>query len=87
MSWWSFIKAVYRGEHKLAGTTWTMLILTVIYTISPLDFIPELIFPVIGYVDDLGLWGVLAALAAREKSRYDAALAKEPIVVQAERIS
>ena len=42
MSWWNFIKAVFRGEHKLAPTTWIAAVVTVIYTISPLDFIPEL---------------------------------------------
>lgn len=26
-----------------------------IYTISPLDFIPEMIFPIIGFADDIGL--------------------------------
>jgi uncharacterized membrane protein YkvA (DUF1232 family) len=85
VSWTSFIKAVFRGEHKLAPTTWFMGIFTVIYTISPIDFFPDFIVPIIGYIDDLGMWGVFIALAAREKSRWEVAVA-ESSTVHAERI-
>lgn len=73
MSWWSFIKAVFRGEHKLAPTTWIMAVITVIYTISPVDFIPEIFLGPLGLIDDLGMWAALLALAAREKSRFEVA--------------
>jgi len=75
MSWWCFIKDIAHGAHKPAGTTWAMAVFTVIYTLSPVDFFPELFLPVIGYIDDLGVWGVLIALAAREKSRWEVASA------------
>ena len=84
MSWWSFTKAVFRGEHKLAPTTWLMGAFTVVYTISPIDLIPELLLPIIGYIDDLGVWGVFLALAAREKSRWE--VANAPQTVHAERL-
>ena len=74
MSWWNFIKAVFRREHKLAPTTWIAAVVTVIYTISPIDFIPEFILGPLGLVDDLGLWAVFLSLAAREKSRYEVAV-------------
>lgn len=70
MSWWSFIKAVFRGEHKLAPMTWFVAVATVVYTVWPIDLIPDVI-PVLGQLDDLGVWGILIALAAKEKSRYE----------------
>lgn len=85
MSWWSFVKAVLRREHRLAPTTWGMFIFTVVYTVSPIDFVPELVLPIIGYIDDLGLWGVFLALAAREKSRFE--VASQPSEVKAERLA
>jgi len=73
MSWWNFVRAVFRKEHKLAPMTWVAAVFTVIYTISPIDFIPDM-FPIVGQLDDLGLWGVLLLIAAREKSRYEVAV-------------
>lgn len=84
MSWMSFIKAVVKGEHKLAPTTWFMAVVTVIYTVSPVDFIPEILLGPFGLADDLGMWGLLLALAAREKSRWE--VANAPQTVYAERI-
>lgn len=86
MSWMSFIKAVFKGEHKLAPTTWFMAIFTVIYTISPIDFFPELLLPIIGYIDDIGVWGLFIALAGREKSRWEVTVAQER-PVHADRLS
>ena len=86
MGWMSFTKAVLKGEHKLAPTTWFMAIFTVIYTVSPIDFFPELLLPIIGYIDDLGVWGLFIALAAREKSRWEVTVAQEQ-TVHAERLS
>jgi len=74
MSWWNFVRAVFKGEHKLAPLTWVTAVVTVIYTLSPLDFIPELFLGPLGLADDLGLWAVLIGLAAREKSRYEVAV-------------
>ena len=83
MSWWNFAKAVLRREHSLAPTTWLALIATVIYTISPIDFIPDFLLP-LGIVDDLGMWAVFLALATREKSRWDQE--HQPDTVYSERL-
>jgi uncharacterized membrane protein YkvA (DUF1232 family) len=84
MGWWSFIRAVMRREHSLAPTTWVAFVVTVIYTISPLDFIPELFFGPFGLADDLGVWGIFLVLASREKVRWEAA--NQPQTVHAERL-
>lgn len=70
--WFSFIKAVVRGEHRVAPLSWFALAGTVLYTLWPVDLVPELLLPVVGYVDDLGLWGVFLVLATRERARWQA---------------
>ena len=52
--WMNFFRAVRRREHKLAPMTWVTAIGALIYTISPLDFIPD-VLPVLGQMDDLGI--------------------------------
>ena len=85
MSWFSFVKAVLRGEHKLAPTTWVVGVVTTLYAVWPLDVLPDVV-PFLGQLDDLGLWGVLIALLAREKSRWEVTVAQER-PVHAERLS
>lgn len=70
MGWLNFIKAVFRREHKLATSTWVMAVVTVVYTVSPIDFIPDVFLP-LGLADDLGMWAILFGLAVKEKSRYE----------------
>lgn len=82
--WWKFVKAVWRKEHKLAPTTWLTAIFACIYTIVPVDLIPELIFGPIGFVDDLGVWGVFVMLATREKNRWQEKFAADPRIVDIE---
>ena len=71
MSWTDFVRAIFRKEHKLAPLTWATAVFAVIYTVSPFDFD---CIPIVGWIDDLGVWGVFLALAAREKSRYEVAV-------------
>jgi len=72
--WGKFVKAVFKGEWKLSPLSWAAAIGTVLYVLSPIDFVPEAFIPVVGYIDDLGLWGVMTLLAAREKSRWESSL-------------
>jgi uncharacterized membrane protein YkvA (DUF1232 family) len=79
--WKAFFTAVRRGEFKISGLSWVALIGTLIYTVSPIDLIPEIVFPVVGYIDDLGLWGVMTLLANRERQRWLAQLSAESVTV------
>ncbi|WP_084079301.1 YkvA family protein [Demequina sp. NBRC 110057] len=83
MTWWKFFQAVRRGEHKIGGMTWFTAAAALVYTISPIDLIPELIFPLVGLVDDLGLWGVTLMLLNREKNAWEAHAATTARVVDA----
>ncbi|WP_062070923.1 DUF1232 domain-containing protein [Demequina sediminicola] len=81
MSWWKFLGAVRRGEHKVSPFTWMTGIVTVLYTFWPVDLIPELVLGPLGFIDDLGLWGVFIMLASREKSAWEEQLTTSPRVV------
>lgn len=74
MGWGEFFKAIRRGDHKLAPMTWVTAIGALVYTISPLDFIPEIVLGPLGLLDDAGIWGIAIALAVREKNRWEAQL-------------
>ena len=72
-----FLKAIKNGEHRLAPSTWIVAIAAVVYTISPIDLIPELVLGPLGFADDIGVWGILAVLLAREQRRWQAGLTSE----------
>jgi len=73
--WWSFLKAVKTRQHRVAPTTWVAGIAAVVYTVAPIDLIPEIVLGPLGFVDDIGLWSILAILFAREQRRWLAGLA------------
>ncbi|MFN3866302.1 MAG: YkvA family protein [Demequina sp.] len=79
--WWKFLRAVRRGEHKLAPLTWVTAVAAVIYTMIPIDLIPELFFGPVGLIDDLGFWGIVAMLATREKNAWAQGRARRARVV------
>ena len=74
---WKFLNAIKDGEHRVAPTTWIVAIGAVVYTFVPLDLIPELVLGPLGFADDLGLWGIVALLVARERRRWQAGLESE----------
>lgn len=86
MGWGSFFKALRKGEHKLSPMTWIASIGALIYTISPVDFIPEIVFGPLGLVDDVGFWGIVIALAAREKARWEAQLSDRADIIDVESV-
>ncbi len=72
--WWRFLQAVRHGEHRIAPVTWLAAVGAVIYTLVPIDLIPELFLGPLGFVDDIGLWGFLLVLVTREKQQWEARL-------------
>lgn len=64
------VKDTYSGEYKavdkLAVAT---AVLALVYLVSPLDFIPEVI-PGIGVVDDIAILSFAVGLCAKEIKRY-----------------
>lgn len=70
--WGRFVRAVLSRRWKISPLSWLGAIGTIIYVLSPIDVIPELFLPDVGYIDDLGVWGVMMLLANREKARWHA---------------
>ena len=71
--WGRFARAVLSRRWKISALSWLGAIGTIVYVLSPIDVIPELFLPVVGYIDDLGVWGVMMLLANREKARWETA--------------
>lgn len=74
---WKFLRAIKNGEHRVAPSTWAAAIAAVVYTVVPVDFIPELVLGPLGFADDLGLWAIFAVLFVREQRRWESGLAPE----------
>ncbi|WP_062379308.1 YkvA family protein [Demequina pelophila] len=79
--WFRFLKAIKNGEHRLAPMTWVAAAGALIYTISPIDLIPELFLGPLGFTDDAGLWAFIIVLVTREKQRWEASLKEGAIDV------
>ena len=72
--WWRFLKAIKDREHRLAPSTLMVAVGAVVYTFVPIDLIPELVLGPLGFADDIGVWGILAVLFAREQRRWRSGL-------------
>ncbi|MNL72773.1 hypothetical protein D3C87_1981360 [compost metagenome] len=72
--WWRFLKALKGGEHRVAPATWIAAGAAVVYAISPIDLIPELVLGPLGFADDLGVWTILGLLVVREHHRWQTGL-------------
>jgi uncharacterized membrane protein YkvA (DUF1232 family) len=79
--WWKFTKAVLSGEFRLSPWSIVATIGTILYTISPIDLIPELFVGPLGYIDDLGLWGVLLAILRWELRRFEKSVAATSVTI------
>lgn len=74
---WKFVTAIKNGEHRVAPTTWAAAIAAVVYTVAPVDLIPELVLGPLGFADDLGLWSIFAVLFVREQRRWQSGVASQ----------
>ncbi|PZV78603.1 uncharacterized membrane protein YkvA (DUF1232 family) [Algoriphagus aquaeductus] len=61
------IKAHFRGEHKIAFSTLGLIVLALVYFLSPIDLIPDFL-GVIGFADDLS---VVLAVYAKVKDEVE----------------
>ena len=65
------IGAKLRGRYpELSGGKLFMMLVLVGYIISPIDFIPELIFSVFGLIDDIAVAVWLTTMALGESERF-----------------
>ena len=80
--WGKFAKAVLTGRHRLSAASWIAAVFTVIYTVWPFDLIPEIPFGPIGLIDDLGLWGVLAAIFRWELGRFEKGVGAKAVTIR-----
>jgi uncharacterized membrane protein YkvA (DUF1232 family) len=61
------IKAHFRGEHKIAFSTLGLIVLALVYFLSPVDLIPDFL-GVLGFADDLS---VVMAVYAKVKDEVE----------------
>ncbi|MBS4070067.1 YkvA family protein [Algoriphagus aquatilis] len=61
------IKAHFRGEHRIALSTLGLIVLALVYFLSPVDFIPDFL-GVLGFADDLS---VVMAVYAKVKDEVE----------------
>jgi uncharacterized membrane protein YkvA (DUF1232 family) len=64
------IRAHIKGTHKMSLSTLGMIVLAMVYFLSPIDFIPDFL-GIIGFADDLS---VVLAVYAKVKDEVDAFL-------------
>jgi len=64
------VKDIYKGEYKaldkLAAAT---AVLAIVYLVSPIDTVPDII-PGVGFVDDIAILSFAVGLCAKEIKRY-----------------
>ena len=66
----SMIKDTISGKYKMNPWSMSIIIGTIIYVISPLDAIPDII-PILGWLDDASIVGFAISKLFEEIERYD----------------
>lgn len=62
----------YMWDEAVPAWRKALLLMGVLYIISPLDAIPEIVLPLVGWLDDLGLLAVLTVWTYREIGKWEA---------------
>jgi len=65
----SMIKDTFSGKYKMNKWNISIIVGTIIYVISPIDAIPDII-PVLGWLDDASIVGFAISKLADEVDRY-----------------
>ncbi|MFW6006637.1 MAG: YkvA family protein [Bacillota bacterium] len=66
---YKFIKFMLDDEVKFSKKL--LFIIPLVYFISPIDFIPDYFFPVVGWLDDVGLLVVMFPFLKRILAKYN----------------
>lgn len=61
----------YLRDRRVSGIKKTLIALIALYIVSPLDLVPEIVLPFIGWLDDLGLLGAASLWLYRELGEYE----------------
>lgn len=73
----------YLTDSRVSLVKKLALVVGVLYILSPADAIPDII-PIIGWLDDIGIMGLLVSWLMRELNNYTAAIdtpAEYPVAV------
>lgn len=63
------VKDTFAGKYKMNKWNMSVIVATIIYVISPLDAIPDIV-PILGWLDDASIVGYAISKLADEISRY-----------------
>jgi len=66
------IKAAIDGKYSISLKTKVFGVLGLLYLISPIDLLPEIIFPVFGLADDAAVLALLWKIVSGEISDFEA---------------
>lgn len=65
----AMVKDTFAGRYKMNKWNLSVIVATIIYVVSPLDAVPDLI-PVLGWLDDASIVGFAISKLADEIDRY-----------------
>lgn len=68
----TLVQMIRDKDFKIPAVVRTKMLLCLIYIVSPIDLIPDFIFPVVGFIDDAFVFGYLLKVVADLLDRYRA---------------
>ncbi|WP_424244782.1 uncharacterized membrane protein YkvA (DUF1232 family) [Elusimicrobium posterum] len=64
------LKNVFKGNYPTPWTMFFWIILFLVYLISPIDIVPDFVFPVIGVADDAALFAFTITRINKELNKF-----------------